>query len=678
MIYLERVILSDERNGHYLPLFVFLIFVLFQANTLIHPVDTFAQTILSARVVTPPMHPVPSTGDLWMNTWADDDHIYTGWGDGEGPGCAEPGTDCGIGVLKEAVPYFYIEPDPKDYVRCKFVPDGQPTSFRDDKPSSLLFIDGRLYLAGHTPLGDADYGYIAYSDDYGKTWIEIPGSPWTKTAGSVFRCLFFINMGKNYELNEDGYVYAYGIGKEWTWWSQMVYLARVPKDSILDYSSYRYYAGMSDDTPLWSVYQSDALPMEHLRTHQMGSTMYHEGIERYLFLSIDGLFEALTPWGPFVKYAPLLNGGDDPEWIGGYMPGIIAKGAGADFFYFTLSGQEDTVRYQLHIGKIGLELHSEIEAQASADPAIGTVPVTVQFQGSGNTSGATIASYRWYFGDGEVSYEQNPSHVYATPTYGKYRAMLTVTDDEGRRGFDIIEITVPFCDLSLRDPENPDSCEAGLYVRYYDLPPEGGEIVPGFSTLTEYKVDVVPDIDYYLPRGGIRRGVEFATSGRTDRVAAWFSGYIDVPEDGIYTFYLLSDDASDLYIGNEKVIENYGEHWCSMMERAGQIGLKTGKHSLSVGYTEITGLCGVRLYSEGPNFQRELVPASKLSHTTLLTKGDVDGNGTINVLDVLSAVNIILGILEPTPQQFWAADHNGDGEIDILDVIGIIQVILNG
>ena len=115
--------------------------------------------------------------------------------------------------------------------------------------------------------------------------------------------------------------------------------------------------------------------------------------------------------------------------------------------------------------------------------------------------------------------------------------------------------------------------------------------------------------------------MEFATSGRTDSVSAWYTGYIEAPEEGVYTFYLLSDDASDLYIGSEKVVENYGEHWCHMRERAGQIGLKAGRHSLSI-------------------------------------------------------VNVILGILEPTPHQFWAADYNSDGCINILDVIGIIKVIL--
>lgn len=57
-------------------------------------------------------------------------------------------------------------------------------------------------------------------------------------------------------------------------------------------------------------------------------------------------------------------------------------------------------------------------------------------------------------------------------------------------------------------------------------------------------------------------------------------------------------------------------------------------------------------------------------------KGDINGDGEINILDVVLAVGIILGTYQPTPQQLWAADLNEDGEIDILDVVLIVNIIL--
>jgi hypothetical protein len=87
-----------------------------------------------------------------------------------------------------------------------------------------LFLDGILYAQLHSPLGDPYVGYLAYSGDYGATWTMLrEESPWTADkansadralTGSNFRCMFFINMGKDYELNTDGFVYAFGIGRE--------------------------------------------------------------------------------------------------------------------------------------------------------------------------------------------------------------------------------------------------------------------------------------------------------------------------------------------------------------------------------------------------------------------------------------------------------------------------------
>jgi hypothetical protein len=57
-------------------------------------------------------------------------------------------------------------------------------------------------------------------------------------------------------------------------------------------------------------------------------------------------------------------------------------------------------------------------------------------------------------------------------------------------------------------------------------------------------------------------------------------------------------------------------------------------------------------------------------------KGDVDGNGQMNVNDVLVIVNIITGHVEPAPDQYWAADMNDDGRIDVLDVVELIRDIL--
>ena len=53
--------------------------------------------------------------------------------------------------------------------------------------------------------------------------------------------------------------------------------------------------------------------------------------------------------------------------------------------------------------------------------------------------------------------------------------------------------------------------------------------------------------------------------------------------------------------------------------------------------------------------------------------GDVNNDGIINILDVVSTVNIVLGQAE------WvdAADYNADGVINVLDIVSIVNIILN-
>ena len=56
--------------------------------------------------------------------------------------------------------------------------------------------------------------------------------------------------------------------------------------------------------------------------------------------------------------------------------------------------------------------------------------------------------------------------------------------------------------------------------------------------------------------------------------------------------------------------------------------------------------------------------------------GDVTEDGELNLLDLVQLVNIVLGTLEPTAQQVWAADMDGNGVINILDAIALVNVIM--
>ena len=63
-----------------------------------------------------------------------------------------------------------------------------------------------------------------------------------------------------------------------------------------------------------------------------------------------------------------------------------------------------------------------------------------------------------------------------------------------------------------------------------------------------------------------------------------FSGLIDVPEDGVYTFQTRSDDGSVLYIDQTLEVDNDGSH--AAIPATGSIALKKGWHSYRLLYIE--------------------------------------------------------------------------------------------
>ena len=55
--------------------------------------------------------------------------------------------------------------------------------------------------------------------------------------------------------------------------------------------------------------------------------------------------------------------------------------------------------------------------------------------------------------------------------------------------------------------------------------------------------------------------------------------------------------------------------------------------------------------------------------------GDINGDGTFSVLDVILMINFVLGE-DYTLCQEYASDINSDGVVDILDVILLVNIIL--
>ena len=75
--------------------------------------------------------------------------------------------------------------------------------------------------------------------------------------------------------------------------------------------------------------------------------------------------------------------------------------------------------------------------------------------------------------------------------------------------------------------------------------------------------------------------------------SAIIEGYVDVKETGVYTFILVSDDGSWLYIDGELLVDNGGSH--ASKEKSGSLNLAKGKHAIKIKYFDGGGGAVLRL-----------------------------------------------------------------------------------
>ncbi|MEW5874250.1 MAG: glycoside hydrolase family 38 C-terminal domain-containing protein [Candidatus Zixiibacteriota bacterium] len=181
------------------------------------------------------------------------------------------------------------------------------------------------------------------------------------------------------------------------------------------------------------------------------------------------------------------------------------------------------------------------------------------------------------------------SIVINTTSTIKSRAFLAGADDS-------YIASATYHHLTMRESREPTGAVSGLACDYY----EGSwDLIPGFDTIPVVKsltleTITVPEI------------------ARDEDYGVVLKGFINVPADGLYDFYLSSDDGSHLYIADTLVVDNDGLH--GMGEVVGGVGLRAGAHPLLIRMFQKKGDEGLTLFVDGPGVAKQEVPAGWLSH----------------------------------------------------------------
>ena len=145
-------------------------------------------------------------------------------------------------------------------------------------------------------------------------------------------------------------------------------------------------------------------------------------------------------------------------------------------------------------------------------------------------------------------------------------------------------------------PTAPSGPVPGLRFAYYEgaweaLPDFGG-LKPSLSgTVSNFRID------------RRRRELDFAFT---------FDGWIRIPADGLYSFFVSSDDGVRLLVNGEEVVLDDGLH--GLQEKTGQIALRAGWAPVALRYFQHLGGLGLGIRWAGPGFGKTPIPDAALFH----------------------------------------------------------------
>ncbi|MGB5976821.1 MAG: PA14 domain-containing protein, partial [Cyclobacteriaceae bacterium] len=227
---------------------------------------------------------------------------------------------------------------------------------------------------------------------------------------------------------------------------------------------------------------------------------------------------------------------------------------------------------------------------AGADKSLQLPANSVTLYGNASDNDGTVTSFKWTKVNGpsaNLSGAGSKNLTVSNLQAGTYTFQLKATDNDGASATDKVIVNV------TDEPSyTPPSSGSGLAYKYY----EGiWDYIPSTAGLTAKKTGEV-------------NNVTMAMRNRDNAFLLTFDGAINIPAAGNYTFYVNSDDASNLYIDGKRVVDNDGRH--APRERNGQVYLSAGEHQFALHYYEHYGSEILEARWSGPGISKQLIPDS--------------------------------------------------------------------
>jgi alpha-L-fucosidase len=178
----------------------------------------------------------------------------------------------------------------------------------------------------------------------------------------------------------------------------------------------------------------------------------------------------------------------------------------------------------------------------------------------------------------------------------KYSGTLTLTE------------TALLSARSFRDGKPVSDSVCALFTKVKALPSvKPGDLKPGVDFhYYEGDWDSLPDFAGLVPvKTGMSTNFNLTDKAKGDYYGFVFTGFIQIPQEGIYEFITDSDDGSQLHIDELLVVDNDGLH--GMVQQSGAIALAKGFHTIRVAFFEKGGQDDLKVYFKGPGMAESAI-----------------------------------------------------------------------
>jgi predicted alpha-1,2-mannosidase len=323
--------------------------------------------------------------------------------------------------------------------------------------------------------------------------------------------------------------------------------------------------------------------------------------------SVDPVYELS---GPLFKKATIQL---DPDYFEGNELVIEAKNTSVQNRYIqsvTFNGKEINRYWIKHSdlvkgGKLVFEMGSEPNKKWAANsgfPQVSDVPEIV-------TTPYVIGTDKMFLDDREVKLacDTKDAEIYYTvdgtsPDKNSilYRAPFvvhkttTVKMKAFKGGQKSLTAEAEIRKVTMSKSVMSGKLEQGIAYKY---------IVGNFRMVNDF-VNLEPE------KTGVASRFTIESKDREQYFAYDFEGFIKIPKDGMYTFYLTTNDGGKLYIDSRELINNDGLHPMNEVYRS--VALKAGLHPVSVKYFQEGGTNGLVVSWQGPGFEKQEIPANVL------------------------------------------------------------------